>query len=318
MPKPLMCPPELLARDLAGQVFLVTGANSGIGFVTAQQLAKQGARVLVGARRPDAGQAAVDAIRAAHPAAEVTLLPLDLGDLASVRAAADQVLATTDRLDGLVNNAGIMNAPEGRTVDGFESQIGVNHLGHFLLTELLTERLIASSPSRIVVLSSSYHDVAMGREGHIVLDDLHFDRRPYDGWAAYAQSKLANLLHARELARRLEGTGVTAVSVHPGWVRTNLIQHSIPVWFQNSVMKMVQGFIGMIEPWEGAQTTLYALLADDVVEHGGAFYSQLGHYRDSKQPQSGWPMKSPNPEAHDDALPQALWARSTELVGLGG
>ncbi|MEO0605703.1 MAG: SDR family oxidoreductase, partial [Myxococcota bacterium] len=131
---------------------------------------------------------------------------------------------------------------------------------------------------------------------------------------AYAQSKLANLLHARELAKRLEGTGVTAVSVHPGWVRTGLIRHSLPLWFQDSVMRVVQGMIGMIEPWEGTQTTLHCVLGDDVPEHNGAYFSQLGTYRDKGANGGGWPLHSPNPEAHDDALAARLWDISERLT----
>lgn len=316
MAKALMCDPALLERDLAGKTYIVTGANSGIGLTTATQLAKQGAHVVLACRRPEAAEEAVADIRSAHPSASVELLQLDLGDLASVRAFAETFLAKHDRLDALVNNAGVMNTPQGKTKDGFETQIGVNHLGHFLLTELLLDVLKASAPSRIVCLSSCYHDRAMGRDGDIHFDDLFFESTKYDGWKAYAQSKLANLLHARELATRLEGTGVTAVSVHPGWVRTNLARHSMPLWVQNIVVRPVLGMMGMIEPWEGAQTSLYAVLADDIPDHAGAFYSQTGIYREKSCNKGGWPLTSPNPVAHDDAKAKRLYEVSRELVGL--
>jgi NAD(P)-dependent dehydrogenase (short-subunit alcohol dehydrogenase family) len=315
MPKPLICPPEVLSQDLHGRRAIVTGANSGIGFVTAKQLAKQGASVTLACRNEAEGRARADEIRAEVPNADLEVRKLDLGDLSSVRAFVDGYLADHDSLHLLINNAGVMNTPKGKTVDGFETQIGVNHLGHFLLTELLLDTLKKSAPARVVAVSSCYHDKAMGREGVIVLDDLHFENRKYDGWLSYAQSKLANLLHAKQLAKRLEGTGVTAVSVHPGWVRTELLRHSMPSWMQ-SVARPFMRMMGMIEPWEGAQTTLYAALAPDVADHPGAFYSQTGTYRDKSKNAGGWPLESPNPQAHDDEMAQRLYEQSRELVGL--
>lgn len=312
MPDPLMCPPELLARDLDGRHYIVTGGNSGIGLSTVRQLAAQRAQVTLACRRPDEGRALAAGM--AHGGDRVTVRRLDLGELASVRAFAAAVLEAGHPIHGLVNNAGVMNPPEGRTKDGFETQIGVNHLGHFLLTELLLERIRESAPARIVIVSSCYHDVAVKRKGEIDLEDLHFDRRPYDGWAAYAQSKLANLLHARALADRLDGSGVVAVSLHPGWVRTQLARTSFPLWIQNVVLRPIFRWRGMIEPWEGAQTTFYCLLAPEVEAHSGAYFSQLGWYRDPSLNGGGWPMRSPNPNAHDDGLVTALEERSRALV----
>jgi len=316
MAKPLMCPPELLERDLTGRRAVVTGANSGIGFVTAKQLAKQGASVTLACRNEAEGEARAGEIRAEVPSADLEVSKLDLGSLSSVRAFAERHLVEHDALHLLVNNAGIMNTPLSKTVDGFESQIGVNHLGHFLLTELLLDLLEKSAPSRVVIVSSCYHDEAMGREGAIDLDDLHFDNREYDGWTSYAQSKLANVLHAKALAKRLEGTGVTVVSLHPGWVRTRLIRNSMPTFVQDFVLRPFLNMMGMVEPWEGAQTTLYAALADDVAEHPGAYYSQTGTYRDKSKNRGGWPLESPNPNAHDEAMAERLYERSRELVGL--
>lgn len=316
MPKPHMCPPSLLKKDLKAQTFVVTGANSGIGFVTATQLASQGATVVMGCRRTEEGEARAAEIREQHAGATVEVHALDLGALDSVRAFAKIVQEKHEALQGLINNAGVMNTPQQKTADGFEMQIGVNHLGHFLLTELLLPNLEAGAPARVVNVSSCFHDKAMGREGKIDLDDLFFEKREYDGWEAYAQSKLANLLHAKALAKRLEGTGVTAVSVHPGWVRTNLARHSMPVWVQNYVLRPFFGLMGMIEPWVGAQSSLYAALADDVSEHSGAYYSQTGVYREKGCNKGGWPMKSPNPAANDDATADALFEKSRTLVGL--
>ena len=310
-----MCDPALLKTDLTGKRYVVTGANSGIGFVTARQLALQGAHVILACRKTDEGGRKAEEIKTDMADASLEVRRLDLGDLASVRSFAEGLSRDLESLDGLINNAGVMNTPKGTTKDGFETQIGVNHLGHFELTNRLVDLLKAGAPSRVVNVSSCFHDFAMGKEGKIDLGDLHFESRPYDGWTAYAQSKLANLLHAKELSRRLEGSGVTAVSVHPGWVRTNLARHSMPLWMQNYVMRPVLRIMGMIEPWEGAQTTLHCVLDPDVPTHAGEFYSQLGVYRDKSANRGGWPLRSPNPQAHDDGLATKFWELSEQLVG---
>lgn len=314
MAKPLMCDSELLRLDLSGRIYVVTGANSGIGLVVAKQLAQQGATVVMACRRVADAERCITEAGALR--GELVAMRLDLGDLASVRAFASEFCSRHTKLDGLINNAGVMNTAKGETKDGFELQIGINHLGHFLLTELLLDVLKKSAPSRIVMVSSCYHDKAMGREGDVDLDDLHFKQRSYDGWLAYAQSKLANVLHAKKLADVLQGSGVTAVSVHPGWVRTRLARNTIPLWVQNVVLRPALHLMGMIEPWEGTQTTLHAVLAPSVEKHPGEFFSQLGIYRDRSANAGGWPLRSPNPRAHDDALADALYQRSRELVGL--
>ena len=153
-------------------------------------------------------------------------------------------------------------------------------------------------------------------KARIDFDDLHFERRRYDGWEAYAQSKLANLLHAKTLAKRLGPRGIVAVSVHPGWVRTNLIHNTVPTFVQDWLLRPFLRLQGMIEPWEGTQTSLYALLAPEVERESGAFYSQTGMYRDKALNKGGWPLRSPNPNAHDDAAAERLDAVSRALVGL--
>lgn len=315
MPKPLLCSPQLLQRDLSGQLYVVTGGSSGIGRVTATQLAAQGGDVVLAVRDIAAGKAVADEIRAAHPNARVDVEALNLGSLRSVEAFADRFIAKHTRLHGLVNNAGVMNTPFGKTEEGFELQFGTNHVGHFHLTALLLDVLKATPGARVVNLSSCYHDIAQGRKGTIEFDDLNFERRKYDGWQAYAQSKLANVLHAKELARRLEGTGVLAVSVHPGWVRTRLIRNTMPTFLQNFVgFKHLLQRAGMIEPWEGAQATLHALLSPDVAKHNGAYFSQLGRYRDKASNGGGFPLVSPNPYANDAELARRLWVESERLI----
>ena len=315
MSSPLIVRPELLARDLRGNTYIVTGANSGLGLETTRQLARQGATVVMGCRRVAEGERAAGAIRAELPQARLEVLPLDLGDLASVRAFAETFTQRYTQLHALVNNAGVMNTPLGRTQDGFETQFGTNHLGHFLLTELLTDVLQASAPSRVVILSSFFHERAMGRQGAIHFDDPNYHRRRYDGWEAYAQSKLANLLHAKELGRRLQGTGVTVASVNPGFVQTNLLKLPVPQWLANSVvLPLLRGVGGMLTPWEGVQTTLHVLLAPEVEGQSGAYFSQKSRSHDRASRAGGWPLRPPNPLARDEAVAERLWALSAGLV----
>ena len=315
MPKTLMCDPKLFEKDLSGRIFIVTGANSGSGFATSEQLARQGARVIGACRRIEAGKEAFADLEGIRGSVEI--MELDLASLASVRRFSEAFLAKYDRLDGLVNNAGVMYPPKGKTEDGFETQFGINHLGHFLLTELLLDRLKASAPSRIVCVSSVAHAGMGGIYGEIDFDDLNFDKREYNARVAYAQSKLANVLHALDLARRLEGTGVSAFSVHPGWIRSNLLQGTVARFMQNILMRPFSGLLGTVSWYEGAQTTLHCLLDDDAPQHSGEYYSQISIlYPNKENRPGGWPMPSPNPNAHDIELAEELYHRSIALVGL--
>lgn len=316
MAKTLICPENILNTNLSGKTYIVTGGYSGIGLATTEHLVKQGAKVIIGCRRPSEGEKAKKFLLEKIPSANIDILEIDLGNLNSIRTFAQNFLSKYDRLHGLINNAGVMYTPSGKTKDGFETQFGTNHLGHFLLTELLLPTLQQSAPSRIVILSSCFHDKAMGREGKINFEDLNFEKRKYNGWEAYAQSKLANLLYARYLGKKLNGTGVTAASVHPGWVRTNLVRFWMPVWLQNIILRPILKLAGMIEPWEGAQSSLYALLSPEVEKYNGAYFSQKGIYRTFKANKGGWPLQSPNPHAHDDQVAEKLVQVSRKLVGL--
>ncbi|MEM8863075.1 MAG: SDR family oxidoreductase [Chloroflexota bacterium] len=315
MPKTLMCDPRLLQKDLSGQVYIVTGANSGSGYATAEQLAKQGATVVGACRRVNAGKEAVSGM--GQLKGSVDIMELGLASLDSVRKFAAAFLDKYDRLDGLVNNAGIMGPELSKTVDGFETQIGINHLGHFLLTELLLDTLKASAPARIVCVSSVGHAGLRGGEpGHIDFDDLNYDNRPYSAMDAYAQSKLANVLHAVELANRLEGTNVYAFSVHPGWIRSNLVTGFVR-FMQNVLLRPFSSVLGTMTWFEGAQTTLHCLLDEDAPNHNGAYYSQNSIlYNDKENRPGGWPMSSPNPLAHDKELAKKLYDESLQWVGL--
>ncbi len=248
--------------DQGGRTAVVTGANSGIGFETARALAAKGARVVLACRSEERGREAESRLRAAVPHADVRFEPLDLGSLASVRAFAEKVGAAESRLDLLVNNAGVMMPPYGKTVDGFETQLGTNHLGHFALTGLLLELIRRTPKARVVVVSSLAH-----LWGGIAWDDLQSERS-YNPTRAYGQSKLANLLFMRELQRRFEAARVDALAAgsHPGSTRTELQRHS-------GLMHAIVAVFSQ-EPPAGALPSLYAATAPDV--KGGEYFGPSG------------------------------------------
>ena len=313
----MKCDRTLLEKDLSGRTYIVTGANSGTGLATTEQLVRQGGHVIAACRRIAAGKEATKHL--IRDGGSINVMELDLGSLASVRRFVREFLAGHDKLHGLVNNAGVMNTPKGRTQDGFETQLGVNYLGHFLLTELLLDALKAGAPSRIVCVSSAAHVGIRGKPANIDIQDLHFERRPYDGWIAYNQSKLALVIYARHLAKRLEGTGVSVFSTHPGWIRSNLIKHTAPAWMQNVLMRPFSGMLGILSAEEGAQTQLHCLLDDDAPSHSGEYYSQQSIFYPRKADRAGgWPMRSPNPLTDDDGLAEELFEASLRLVGLRG
>jgi NAD(P)-dependent dehydrogenase (short-subunit alcohol dehydrogenase family) len=279
------------AADLpsfAGRTVVVTGANSGLGEVTARELARVGARVILACRNADKGDAA-----AARMTGEVEVRKLDLQNLASVRAFADGV----DKLDVLVNNAGIMAVPFAQTSDGFESQIGTNHLGHFALTNLLLGKIT----DRVVTVSSAMHLF-----GYISLNDLNWKSRPYFAWPAYGQSKLANLLFTSELQRRLAAAGspLKAHAAHPGYSETNL-QGNTGNPIGTKVINIVTPLMGTDADF-GARQTLYAVSQD---LPGDSF---IGPRFVSRGP-SGPTFRSPL--ARDAKKAAALWELSEQLTG---
>ena len=285
--------------DMSGRVAIVTGANSGIGFDTARALAEKGAGVLLACRSLEKAGAAAADIRAKNPAGPVAVLPLDLADLESVRRFAETFKAQHERLDLLINNAGIMMVPYGKTAQDFETHFGVNHLGHFALTGLLFDRLKETPGSRVVTVSSAYH-----RLGNIDFDDLHCEKKTYGRQTAYGQSKLANLLFTYELQRKVDAAGLPMLSAaaHPGWTDTNLQQHS-------SVMNFLNRFAGQ-DAAMGALPTLYAATAPDV--RGGDYYGPDGFFE-----RAGHPKKvGTNGRARDAALAEELWRVSEELTGV--
>lgn len=291
--------------DQTGRVVVITGANSGTGFAAAQVLASKGATIVLACRNEGKAQAAAQAIRAAHPAAAVEIVALDLGSMASIRAAADEILTRHVRLDLLLNNAGVMVPPAGRTADGFETQFGTNHLGHFALTGLLLERLRSTPGARIVTMSSGAHKI-----GKMQFDDLHFERG-YKPWAAYGQSKLANLLFTYELQKRLNqgGDSTLAVAAHPGWAQTELQRNS----FQNGLGKMLYGCFARFlshDAHHGALPLLRAAL--DPAVQGGDYFGPSGCMEFI-----GAPVKvASNDRSHAIADQQRLWQVSEKLTGV--
>ena len=278
-------------QSLQGRVCLITGANAGIGRVTALELAKRGAQVFAAGLSQARTQPLIDAARALPAGAgAVQWLALDLADLASVRACAQAFLARGLPLHLLINNAGLAGA-KGLTRDGFELAFGVNHLGHFLLTQLLLARLRQSAPARVVTVASRAHYRASGLDWAA----LRQPGRSFTGIAEYSASKLANVLFSAELARRLAGSGVTTYSLHPGVVATEVWRH-VP-WPLRSLIKLR----GMLTPEQGALTTLHCATAPELAGESGLYY-------DLCRP------RTPSALAQDAALAKALWDNSEAFV----
>lgn len=289
--------------DQTGRIAVVTGATSGTGFEAARILAACRATVVLACRNLPKAEEAARHIRALHPGARVEVQALDLASLASVRKAAADLLMRFDRLDLLLNNAGVMVPPYGKTEDGFELQIGTNHFGPFALTGLLMERLLATPGSRVVTMSSGAH-----RMGRIYADDMHFDGG-YRAWAAYGQSKLANLLFAYELQCRLEVAGSTtrSVAAHPGWARTELQRHA--GWIRWLRIVGLEALVSQ-DAFGGAQPLLRA--ATDASVAGGEYFGPSGF-----QEMKGAPVRvRSNALSQDRGLQRWMWRRSEQSTGV--
>jgi len=289
--------------DQTGRTAIITGANTGLGFETAAALAGRGAHVVLAVRNIEKGKQAAASITAATPGADVALAELDLTSLESVRAAAEQLRSDHDRIDLLINNAGVMYTPKSTTKDGFELQFGTNHLGHFALTGLLLDRLLHVPGSRVVTVSSNGH-----RAGRINFADLQSERR-YSRVSAYGQSKLANLMFTYELERRLRAAEAPtiALAAHPGTASTELVRH-IPGPLRTAYA--ATGGLFTQSATMGALPTLRA--ATDPAAHGGEYYgpSGLGQMK-------GYPvLVSSNSRSHDEAAQRRLWAESERLTGV--
>ena len=291
--------------DLTGKVVLVTGANSGIGFEAAKEFARHGARTILACRNLAKAGAALVQLRAEIPAAAAEIMLLDLANLDSVRRFAAEFKDQNDRLDVLANNAGIMMNPYTQTMDGFESQFGTNHLGHFALTGLLLELLVTTPNSRVVTVSSGGH-----RMGRMDFENLMFEQGGYSPARAYGRSKLANLLFTYELQHRIEAVGadIKAMAAHPGGSDTNLGRHLedrplFKLW--GPMMSLFTQSAAM-----GALPTLRAAVDPEVV--GGQYFGPGGRLEQRGHPV---PVRS-NRASHDEADARRLWAVSEELTGV--
>ncbi|TQK30388.1 SDR family NAD(P)-dependent oxidoreductase [Arthrobacter sp. SLBN-53] len=285
--------------DQSGRTAVITGANTGLGFETARALAAHGAHVVLAVRDTDKGKRA-----AAQLTGDVSVQELDLGSLESVRAAAAELRAAHERIDLLINNAGVMTPPKSTTADGFELQFGTNHLGHFALTGLLLDTLLDTPGSRIVTVSSNGHKMG----GAIHFDDLQWERS-YSRIGAYAQSKLANLMFTYELQRRLAPRGATiAVAAHPGTSSTELARH-LPSLARPATELLTK--VAAQPAADGALPTLRAATDPGVL--GGQYYgpANLAQWR-------GAPVVvASSDRSYDVALQQRLWTVSEELTGVG-
>jgi NAD(P)-dependent dehydrogenase (short-subunit alcohol dehydrogenase family) len=280
--------------DQSGKLAVVTGSNSGIGLVAARELAGHGAKVIIACRNLEKGEEAASTLPGEREVRE-----LDLADLSSVRAFAEGLPG--DKLDLLINNAGVMAPPRRLTKDGFESQLGTNHLGHFALTGLLLPKLLAAPEPRVVTVSSGAH-----RIGTIHFDDLQGERR-YNNWLWYGQSKLANLMFCFELQKRA-GTALKSTAAHPGYARTNL-QFAGPKWYEQLIMRVTNPLLGQSAEM-GALPTLYAGTAPDLP--GGSFVGP-----DQMFEQRGHPhIVTAAKKAYDEDAWRRLWEASEKLTGV--
>jgi NAD(P)-dependent dehydrogenase (short-subunit alcohol dehydrogenase family) len=282
-----------------GRLAVVTGADTGLGFETAQVLAARGASVVLAVRDTEKGKRAAARIAAAAPGADVTVQPLDLASLDSIRAAAGQLRAQHPAIDLLINNAGVLFTPKQATGDGFELQFGTNHLGHFALTGLLLEQMLPVPGSRVVTVTSLAHRIG----ARINFADLQ-GQRSYHRVAAYSQSKLANLMFTYELARRLPGAGTTiAVAAHPGLAATELARYTPPI--TASFYTLVSQNAAM-----GALPILRA--ATDPAVTGGQYYGPGGFFGTRGYPK----LAHSSRQSHDTAIQRRLWTVSEELTGV--
>jgi NAD(P)-dependent dehydrogenase (short-subunit alcohol dehydrogenase family) len=294
--------------DLTGKTVVVTGGNSGIGFEAALVLAGKGAHVVLACRDLDKASAAVAAIRARQPVASLAAMPLDLASLASVRRFAADLAAAHPVLDVLCNNAGVMAIPYRSTADGFEMQLGTNHLGHFALTGLLLPSVLAAPQGRVVNVSSTAH-----KAGRMRFDDLQGERS-YSKWPAYAQSKLANLLFTYELQRKLDASGARAISVacHPGYAATNL-QAAGPRMEGSALMESIMALGNRLLSQSaamGALPTLFAATEPSV--RGGDYVGPDGFFENAGHPHK----TTSSARSHDRDAAAKLWGISEELTGV--
>jgi len=297
-------------QDLSGKTALVTGGGSGIGWETARALAAADAHVVITARDATKADETIRSLRAAVPAGVFDVVVLELASLASVRDAAKDIVTRFPAINILINNAAVMTPPFGRTAASFETQFGTNHIGHFVLTNLLVPALIAGAPSRVVVLSSAAHQL-----GDVLWDDINFERDPYDRAKAYSQAKTANMLFVVELDRRLKSHGVRAFGVHPGVINTNLHRHLTQEILAELRAAAATGGAQMAPQMrktipQGAATSVWAATAPELDGQGGMYLQDSGI-----APPATPEVTGVKPYALDLAAAARLWAISERMVG---
>lgn len=315
----IWCDKKTLEKNLNEKVYIVTGANSGVGFETTQQLIKQGAHVVMACRRVEAAEEVARNFGKLKGSYEI--IKCDLADLQSVRDFVKTFKSKHNRLDALACNAGFVNmknTPE-YTKDGFETTMAASYYGHFLMTESLIDLLKSTEGARMLILSSVVHAGSPKNRYQIHLEDLNWKKRKFNNFDAYGEAKVASVLYALELAERLKDSGVTTYSVHPGWARSNFGSGGSAI--MKGLMTITKPIFAMLNfsdsSWESAQTSLHCLLSDEAPKHSGAYFSQHSVlYRDKECRKGGWPMKSPNPHANDLAAARKMVAMSYEMVGL--
>ncbi|XP_018563121.1 retinol dehydrogenase 12-like [Anoplophora glabripennis] len=289
---------------LDSKTAVITGANTGIGKCTVQDFYTRGCRVVMACRDVEKAKQAVNEIKDACKNLEnlgtILVIRLDLSSLQSVRACAEQLLKSEERIHLLINNAGVMMCPESRTEDGFETQLGTNHLGHFLFTMLLLPRICHSAPARIVNVSSMAHDSI-----RIDLGDLNWEKKTYNTLSSYRQSKLANILFTKELASKLEErgvSGVTTYALHPGVIQTDLWRHlKSSFWVITLLLRIFSWTIKT--PLQGAQTTIYCAVDENCADQSGLYYAECAE-------------KEPSESALNEEDAKGLWDLSWKMVGL--
>lgn len=299
------CDDVLEGVDVSGKAAMVTGASGGLGAEAARSLAAKGCKVTLVARDEEKTQGVIASIRDAHPEADVDYVLMELSEPNSVNAGAEQWLGSHSQLDMLILNAGVMACPLMRTSEGWEMQLATNHFGHFLLTSRLMGVLQASSPARVVSLSSAGHRISPVR-----LEDPHFNNADYDPWMSYGQSKTANIWFANELDRRYKSQGVRAYSVHPGVIYTNLSRHLSEESLKALGEQMKKGSEEPKSEQAGAASSIFAATAPELADHGGVYIADCQVIDENSKP-----YQRVGDHAFDADSEAKLWAMTEETMG---
>ena len=278
---------------LDGKIVIVTGANTGIGLCTVTDLAKRGATIVMACRDMRKGEKALEKAKAESSSEDILLMHLDLSSLDSVRNFAKEFLSKYSKLNILINNAGVMACPYMKTKDGFEMQIGTNHFGHFVLTNLLLKALANGAPARVVNVSSSAHWMFAKMD----FEDINYEKRSYDKMGAYGQSKLANVLFSKELHNKVKDHGITTYSLHPGWISTELVRHDTSFILINVIV----GSLYARTPVQGAQTSIYCAVEEGLEKHSGGYFSNCT-------------LSTASADGRNDGYAKKLWELSEEIT----